>query len=195
MNQKIPEWQTLKETLMEKDTLLDLAAINVAGTAFGFFFYQEQLAANPIQLWPFIPDSPLATLFAVLTFAFIAHDKRNNLVEALAVIGNLKYGLWTVFVLIYYHEIFYAGNPLWMYLFLLLSHVGMAAQALIILDITKTDIKAFIAASSWFIINDLVDYTLGIHTRLYTPENGPAMIAAGILTAASIIILYLRGFR
>ena len=190
-----PDLGELKQKLQDRKTLLDLAAVNIAGTAFGFFFYYPQLGDNPLHLWPFIPDSPLATLFAALTFLLIAHDKRNSIVEALAVIGNLKYGLWTVFVLIYYSEIFYAGNPLWMYLFLLVSHLGMALQALFIAEISEIDFKAFVAAFSWFVVNDIIDYSLGIHTRLYTSEAFPAMIAAGVLTAAAVIVLYLRGFR
>lgn len=185
----------IRDKLLEKKTLLNLAAVNIAGTAFGFFFYYPQLGDNPIHLWLFIPDSPLATLFAALTFLLITHRKRKSIIEALAVIGNLKYGLWTVFVLIYYSEIFYAGNPLWMYLFLLVSHLGMALQAFFIAEISEIDIKAFLAASSWFIVNDIIDYSLGIHTRLYTSEVFPAMIAAGVLTAAAIALLYLRGLR
>lgn len=187
--------EEIREKLLERKTLLNLAAINIAGTAFGFFFYYPQLGDNPIHLWPFIPDSPLATLFAALTFLLITHRKRESIIEALAVIGNLKYGLWTVFILIYYSEIFYAGNPLWMYLFLLVSHLGMALQAFFIAEISEIDLKAFLAASGWFVVNDIIDYSLGIHTRLYTPEAFPAMIAAGVLTAAAIIFLYLRGLR
>lgn len=189
------KWANLRERLTEDKILLDMAAINIAGTAFGFFFYYPQLGDNPLYLWPFIPDSPLATVFAALTFMLIAHRKRNSIVESIAVIGNLKYGLWTVFVLIYYSEIFYSGNPLWMYLFLLLSHLAMAIQALFVAEISEINIKAFLLASSWFILNDVIDYSLGIHTRLYTSEAFPAMIAAGLLTAASIIFLYFQGFR
>lgn len=187
--------EKLLETLTEKETLLDIAAINLAGTAFGFFFYHKQLLESPLHLWPLIPDSPLATLFAALAFILIAHDRRSKLIEALAIIGNIKYGLWTAFVLIQYAEIFYVGNPLPMYLFLMFSHLGMAAQAILLLKIIDIDLKAFLIASSWFIFNDLIDYSLGIHTRLYTPEVFPAMIAAYTLTALSIIILYLQGFR
>lgn len=189
------KWANLREKLTEDKILLDMAAINIAGTAFGFFFYYPQLGDNPLYLWPFIPDSPLATVFAALTFMLIAHRKRNSIVESIAVIGNLKYGLWTVFVLIYYSEIFYSGNPLWMYLFLLLSHLAMAIQAVFVAEISEINIKAFLLASSWFILNDVIDYSLGIHTRLYTSEAFPAMIAAGLLTAASIIFLYFQGFR
>lgn len=189
------KWANLRERLTEDKILLDMAAINIAGTAFGFFFYYPQLGDNPLYLWPFIPDSPLATVFAALTFMLIAHRKRNSIVESIAVIGNLKYGLWTVFVLIYYSEIFYSGNPLWMYLFLLFSHLAMAIQAVFVAEISEINIKAFLLASSWFILNDVIDYSLGIHTRLYTSEAFPAMIAAGLLTAASIIFLYFQGFR
>ena len=189
------KWANLREKLTEDKILLDMAAINIAGTAFGFFFYYPQLGDNPLYLWPFIPDSPLTTVFAALTFMLIAHRKRNSIIESIAVIGNLKYGLWTVFVLIYYSEIFYSGNPLWMYLFLLLSHLAMAIQAVFVAEISEINIKAFLLASSWFILNDVIDYSLGIHTRLYTSEAFPAMIAAGLLTAASIIFLYFQGFR
>ena len=46
-----------------------IVAINLAGTLFGFWYYRFQLAQTPIVMWPFVPDSPTATLFIALSLA------------------------------------------------------------------------------------------------------------------------------
>lgn len=184
----IPE--ELVEKLLQKKVFLSLAAINVLGTLFGFYYYADQLSANPVHLWPFIPDSPLATLFIALSFTLAAYKKESGLIDALAFIGNLKYGLWTVFTLLYYYEIFYTGNPLPMYLFMLFSHVAMAVQAFLVLEYSEISLKQFTVGSSWFVLNDVLDYSLGIHTELYTTQTGPAMVVAVLLTLGSIYLLY-----
>ncbi|QKQ98151.1 DUF1405 domain-containing protein [Candidatus Nanohaloarchaea archaeon] len=185
-------WEKLEQVLLNRKALLLFATANILGTVFGFYYYADQLSANPVILWPFIPDSPIATLLAAASFLLIAYRRDRELVNAFAVIGNLKYGLWTVFVLTYYSEIFYAGNTLPMYLFLLLSHVGMAVQALFLMEISEVELRPLIIAAAWFIVNDLVDYSLGIHTEIYTSQVFPAMVAAFTLTAGAITLLYLR---
>ena len=46
-----------------------IVAINLAGTAFGFWYYRFQPAGTPLVVWPFGPNSPAATLFVALSLA------------------------------------------------------------------------------------------------------------------------------
>ncbi|MFQ3295682.1 MAG: putative membrane protein YpjA, partial [Natrialbaceae archaeon] len=58
-----------------------VVAINLVGTAFGFWYYGfhplplsdplivDQFAMEPVAMWPLVPDSPAATLFIALAIA------------------------------------------------------------------------------------------------------------------------------
>ena len=164
--------------------------VNLAGTLFGFYYYLEQLQASPVYLWIFIPASPLATLFFATSIYLNSQEGGRGLLDAFAFFGNFKYGLWTVFVLIYYSEIFFTGNALPLYLFMLFSHLGMALQAFIVFYWENIELKHLGLAFAWFLLNDIIDYTLGTHTGLYTENVLPAEIAAYSLTFAALLIGY-----
>ena len=46
-----------------------IVAINLAGTAFGFWYYIPQFRLEPVLAWPVVPDSPVATLFIACSLA------------------------------------------------------------------------------------------------------------------------------
>jgi len=46
-----------------------IVAVNLAGTAFGFWYYRGQFARTPAELWVFVPDSPAATLLIAIPSA------------------------------------------------------------------------------------------------------------------------------
>ncbi|WP_122089523.1 DUF1405 domain-containing protein [Halalkalicoccus subterraneus] len=148
-----------------------IVAINVAGTAFGFWYYRFQFAGTPVSMWPWVPDSPLATLFIALSLALWKLDRRNELVDMLAFFGNIKLGLWTPFVLLSFNDAFLAQTPLPMYAFLLASHLGMVAQAFLIHRYSDFSIPAIAAALAWYSFDLAVDYFVPIlgdphHTTL-----------------------------
>ena len=76
--------------------LLNLLLIcNILGTLYGFIWYGDQLAKTPWYFLPFIPDSPIASLF-VYCYYLSHFNKHIPFVEALAFVTLLKYGLWAV---------------------------------------------------------------------------------------------------
>ncbi len=190
--------QILPEKLRELSLSRFAAAIitvNLAGTAFGFYYYREQFAATAPHLWIFVADSPLATLLIASSLFFYIQNRKSGLLDALAAIANIKYGLWTVFILLFYFDTFFSSNPLPMYLFLLFSHLLMFLQAFLVLDYTDFDFRHLGLAASWFVVNDLLDYFLDLHTRIYAPHDhpvSPAMASAFGLTALSAALMYLH---
>ncbi len=190
MVQVLPE--KLRELSLSRFTL-PIILINLAGTAFGFYYYREQFAATAPHLWIFVADSPIATFLMAASLLLYLKDRRSGTLEALAAIANIKYGLWTVFILLFYFDTFFSSNPLPMYLFLLFSHLLMFLQAFLVLDYTDFDLRHLAVAASWFLVNDLFDYLLDLHTRIYAPHGhpvSPAMIAAFTLTAVAVGISY-----
>ncbi|SFK79409.1 Uncharacterized membrane protein YpjA [Halogranum rubrum] len=159
-----------------------VVAINVVGTAFGFWYYGFQpiplstplvglqFSHEPLVMWPFVPDSPVATLFIALSLALWKLGRSNEYVNALAFFGCWKLGFWTPFVLALFFDGFIGvGWP--MYAFLFFSHLAMVVQAFLIHRYSDFPVGAVALAVLWYGFNDVVDYFVPIvgtphHTNL-----------------------------
>ena len=186
-----------------------VAAINLGGTAFGFWYYHEQLAYEPLVAWPVVPDSPVATLFIALALLAWTIGRPSEYLNALAFFGCWKLGLWTPFVLAVFATDpapgFLGANPLWLYLFMFFSHLAMVVQAFVLHRISGFPVRAVAVAAGWYAFNDVVDYLVPIgatphHTWLVgrTVEGGlvvhppavqnPAAAAAVVLTVSATFL-------
>lgn len=151
-----------------------LFIVNLLGTIYGYIWYGGQLefTANHFPLWllPFVPDSPTASLFFTLALLLMLFPPKsftgNNireLVEALAVVTSVKYGIWAV-------SIIFAGGYqgdviVWKDWMLVISHTGMAVEALIYARFFSFR-KMIPLALFWTLANDLLDYSYGIYPWL-----------------------------
>jgi uncharacterized membrane protein YpjA len=185
----------LKDLLMDRRTLYLVIVTNILGTLFGFYYYLPQISENNPLFWIFIMDSPLSTLFIATSLLLHIKNRQKKFLDYLAFIGNFKYGIWTVFVLFHYFESFLAMRGTLLFSFLAVSHLLMFFQAFLVLDYLEFDYRYLAAAASFFLVNDILDYGLGIHSTL--PEvNGftdPAGVAAVSLTALSVSsLLYFK---
>jgi len=133
-----------------------IVGINFAGTAFGFWYYRFQLAQTPLVMWPFVPDSPGATLFIALSLAMWKVDYNQEWVNALAFFGCIKLGFWTPYVQLALNAP--GGIEPWLYWFLVLSHLAMVLQAFVIYRYSAFPIGAVALAAVWYGFNDVVDY-------------------------------------
>ncbi|MFB6161771.1 MAG: DUF1405 domain-containing protein [Haloferacaceae archaeon] len=155
-----------------------VVATNLVGTAFGFWYYRFQFAGAPPAVWPLVPDSPLATLFAALAFGLWWLDRGNDYVAALAFLGCWKLGLWTPFVLAVFADAFLAVNSAPMYAFLFCSHLAMVVQAFVLHRVADFRPSAVAVAAAWYGLNDVVDYAVPVvgtphHTLLPAQTLGP----------------------
>ncbi|MFQ3474761.1 DUF1405 domain-containing protein [Halonotius sp. F2-221B] len=160
-----------------------VVAINLAGTAFGFWYYRAQFAATPAEMWLFVPDSPMATLFIAGAFALWALGRQHDTLTALAFFGNIKLGLWTPWVLVVFAEEFLAFTPLPLYAFLLVSHLAMVVQAFVLHRITDFPVRAVGLAVLWYTVDLTVDYFIPIigephHTVIPLARETPVALEA-----------------
>ena len=139
-----------------------VVAVNLVGTAFGFWYYLPQFSETPPVMWIFVPDSPLATLFIAGAFALWAMGRQNDYLTALAFFGNIKLGLWTPWVLVAFADSFLAFTPPAMYAFLLVSHLAMVVQAFVLHRITDFPLKAVGLALAWYTVDLTVDFFIPI---------------------------------
>jgi len=155
-----------------------VAAVNFAGTAFGFWYYRFQFADTPVLAWPVVPDSPAATLFIGLSLTLWRLGRSSELVNALAFFGCIKLGGWTPFVQLFIEGPAAPGAiPTWLYQFLIWSHLAMVAEAFLLHRYSDFPVWAVATATGWYLLNDVVDYFLAVaggphHTRLIAEQVG-----------------------
>lgn len=153
-----------------------VGALNLAGILYGFYDYLPQFARTPAVFWPFVPDSPLAVLWAQLALlAYWAHRWRGRrgeppgvvaaTLDALAVLGTVQVGLWTVYVLTAYAGAFdtFALN---LNSVLLVAHAGMVGLGLLYLQGVRLRARArprvqaagLALATAYYLVQDALDY-------------------------------------
>lgn len=166
----VPEERSLPWVLSPLPTWLENVAfrlvwliviINLAGTAFGFIYYEPQLSETPLVMWPIVPVSPLATLYIGLSLASwrLGYDGRiAQILHVLAFVGCIKYGFWTVLVQTFVEDP--STLPLWLWQFLIWSHLGMVVQAFLIPRYAAFTRGAVVVGVGWYVLNDAFDYAI-----------------------------------
>ncbi|WP_435183374.1 DUF1405 domain-containing protein [Halobellus sp. EA9] len=212
----LPRWLAPLPTWLENVGLRFawvVVAINLLGTLFGFWYYgfhplplsdpliTWQFAAEPVVMWPFVPDSPLATLFIALAFASWKLGRTNEYLAALAFFGCWKLGLWTPYVLAAFAEPFLRTTWLPLYVFLFVSHLAMVVEAFVLYRIADFPVRAVAVALAWYGFNDVVDYFVPIvgdphHTSL--PVADAAVVggstALQLAAAGAVVLTFLATF-
>jgi len=150
--------------LRHKTVLSVLFVINLLGTIYGYIWYEPQLRDTPLIYWPFVPDSPTASLFFTVVLGLWIVGKRSPLLETLAFITLIKYGVWAVVMNVLFLRTLGSDADTFtvlMALMLMVSHGAMAVQALLYAPFMTWTIRSFVLTLVWVIHNDVVDYVLG----------------------------------
>ncbi len=149
----------LQYLLNQRVFLMILLVINVLGTIYGYYWYMGQLAITDPKYYIFVPDSPTASLFFCLAIVGWLLGKNFKLMEVLALVTLIKYGLWAVVMnLLTLLDTGYIG---WMGWMLVASHFLMAVQAVLYLPKYRFEIWHVIVAAIWTLHNDAIDYLFG----------------------------------
>jgi len=175
-----------------------VVAVNLAGTAFGFYYYLFQFARTPVAMWPFLPDSPVATLLIALALAAWKLGHPQEWLTVLAFFGNVILGGWTVYVHLTFWPAFteMLGNPA-MRQFLIWSHAAMVLQAFLLHRIADFRPWAVGVATLWYTVNATVDYFVPVrgdphHTYIPLARDAPVFLGAdalGVAGAGAFVLL------
>ncbi|MGQ4554833.1 DUF1405 domain-containing protein [Halobellus sp. GM3] len=215
----LPRWLAPLPTWLENVGLRLVwlvVAINLLGTAFGFWYYgfhplplsdpliTWQFATEPVAMWPFVPDSPMATLFIAAAFAAWKLGRANEYLTALAFFGCWKLGLWTPYVLTVFADAFLSVTWLPLYAFLFVSHLAMVVQAFVLHRISDFPVRAVAVALAWYGLNDVVDYFVPIvgdphHTSLPLADDAVVAVGGGstvlqLAAAGAVALTFLATF-
>jgi uncharacterized membrane protein YpjA len=157
--------------LTHRSFLTLLFVVNFAGTIYGYYWYRGQLSITEPQFFIFVPDSPTASLFFSIAIIGWLLGKNFKLMEALALITLVKYGIWAVVMnLLTLNEVGDIGWEGWMLVF---SHFMMAVQAIIYIGKYRYTYIHVIIASIWTLHNDVIDYVYGQMPIYHVISNFP----------------------
>ncbi|HCY6541003.1 TPA: DUF1405 domain-containing protein [Staphylococcus aureus] len=143
-------------TLYQRSWLMMLLICNILGMIYGYIWYGEQLSHTPWQFKIFVPDSPTAILFLVISISLILIQKQNSIIDALAFVTLFKYGIWAVIMNILF--IIEQGDITVNGLVLMFSHSIMAVQAIYFYPRFKRSMIGISVAMAWVFLNDYIDY-------------------------------------
>lgn len=149
----------LKYIVTSRKFLWLLLIINALGTVYGYYWYGGQLALTKPIFYIFVPDSPTASLFFCFVLIAWLMGKQWRLMEALALITLVKYGVWAVGMnLLMLNELGEIGFDGWMLVF---SHGAMAVQAIVYMAYYSFTYWHVAIAGIWTLHNDVIDYVFG----------------------------------
>lgn len=160
----------LARALRRPRWLLAVQAANLVGILYGFYYYTPQFAATPAWLWPLVPDSPFAVLLMALALGAILAGRGRRWLNLLGAGAMVKVGVWTGIVLVAYADHFgfsllpdlgCAGGILGcgnLNTALFYLHLGMALEALVVVDRLPTEPAPYLAVGGAFVLADAVDY-------------------------------------
>lgn len=185
-------WNSFIWLLGKRSTLILLFIINFLGTIYGYIWYKNQLAATAWGFWPFVPDSPTASLFfTIVLLGFLLHKKWCTM-EAFAAVTLFKYGIWASVMIVWTGVL--GGELVWQHYMLLFSHLGMAFQAILFSPYFSFTLKHLLIVAIWTLTNDILDYTLGIFPwldSLLHPYLASIYLFTVSLSIVSLFIFYL----
>ncbi len=184
-----------RRILSSKRLLVALAMINLAGFAYGIYYYSHQLSLTPFYLWIFTIDSPFPVLLFVAVAYFLYHGRNvPQWLLFLAVVGLIKYGFWTALVIFLFRDYFFGFAP-FVYALNLPLHIGMIAEGLVLATMLKPRTADMLVVVAFFLLNDVLDYffgTLPVIPGTYNDYLLAESIAASILIPAW---LFLKKFK
>lgn len=170
--------------------------INLFGSAFGYYYYKNLLAASPMWQWIFIPDSPNSTLLFSIALFLILINKKSSILSALSSVYVMKYGLWTMFVILYSSDYFLSPSLAGYYWLMFWLHLGMVIEPIILLHTIKPEKGVLLIPLAWLLLNDFFDYYLGTTPLLqFSLQNleTVALFSIGETLFLSILVYALAG--
>ncbi len=184
--------------LGNKQFLWLLLIVNLLGTVYGYIWYGWQLRETPAIFLPFVPDSPTASLFFVFVLLAFLMGKNWPLLEALAIVTLVKYGIWAVVMnFLVFFETGEMELAAWMLIF---SHGAMAVQGILYAPFYRLKAWHLAAAAIWTLHNDVIDYIFFMLPRYrmldqITPQIGYFTFWLSIATLILTYYLCLRKDR
>lgn len=183
--------RALSERIMVRNRLIfwALIVINVASFFIGtVYWYGRQLGIVPPIFWLFVPDCPLTVLVFAIALWGVRAGKRWPLLNVIVGFAGIKYAIWVVVV---WASFWRLGGPFTIEsVTMTLTHIGMGAECVALLTLTRWERQHALLAAAFFFLSDFVDYGLGYHP--YYPQIIPHWLIQNhsVVVTALLAVLF-----
>jgi uncharacterized membrane protein YpjA len=163
-----------------------VALADLGGAIAGYtYWYGATILASPWYYWIFVPDCPLAAMFAGLALLAYHFGRKWEWLGLLAAGTCLKYGLWTV---VSWSVDFARGGPYTLEgVSMAVTHFILIIQGLILMRFVRYRLWPVVIASVYLVANDLADYVGGQFPRL--PELASVGMMRVVAVGSTVVIL------
>lgn len=173
-----------------KEYLINLLILlNILGGLTLPIYYGEQLTQTSPLLWLFVPDCQLSAFFFATALILIISKKEINWLTQLGIASAIKYGLWTLIVMLINYQYYAEWANMTEYWAIIVSHLILMLEPLIIIDkfkLTKDSIPCF----TLLLLNDASDYLLNTRPRFPESFVPYARVFTPIITLSLIGLSY-----
>lgn len=171
-------------------SLVWLLGANLLAVLVGVRYYVETMPGVNTFLWPLYVDSAVAvglmalSLCTLLPFlgepiARVPTNRALAYLHTVAFVWLVKSGLWTIAVLLVGWSAYFPA--VWGFFGIVLTHLLFVAEAYLVPHYGRTTRGALAAALGLALLNDLVDYGLGLHPPLeYDPGVAVPLISVSL---------------
>ncbi len=164
-----------------------MVVINFGGSVYGYYWYRQQLAETAWYWWPLIPDSPFSSTLMFISMILLLRNKTYTGIFLWGNLSAIKYGLWAAIININYWQL--TSIFTWENWMLTLSHIGMAAEGLLLLLILPVRRRNVIWVAVWFALNDGLDYLINLHPYLFD-SNQYTLAWTSVISLSICLILF-----
>lgn len=166
------------------------------GALYGYWYYIPQLLITPTYLWPFVPDCPLFVSFFVVVLLLCELDVRVKMLDGFVLFGLVKYGAWTLFVMLLYFDVYLSALSSTK-LLLFAGHIGMVLCALTLVKGLREGLAQWhpLVFTLGFLVLDVMDYVVGTHPTI-PPQHIQLVALFSVCTTlaiGAILYAFIRG--
>lgn len=181
---------------MNDELMLTIVILNVLGFLTFPIYYGAQITRTNPLLWLFVPDCQLSALLFGAALFLIMIKKEVKWLTQLGILSSIKYGLWTIIVLLPNMNFYITIGGELDYYAVLISHFFLLAQTIIIIKKLKFN-KQILPAVIFLALNDASDYLLSTHPYLpseFIPVMGiiTPLITLGLTLMSHYLALFFK---
>ena len=171
--------------------LATIILINLAGALIGLFYYWDQILSSSPFIWLFIPDCPLYVMLAAVVLAlYVTTKRRSDLINFITAVGLVKYGTWTVFIVLGFSAFYFAIDSR-LYSAIAVMHCAMALEFVLPLFLIRQIKRGFVAiALLWFFVGDFADYFFAAHPPVPISNITQIAVFTIVLTPVCVVLAY-----
>jgi len=183
--------------LTQAPNLVALLLVDSVALLVGVRFYVADMVAVSTWLWPLFTDSPVALLLAILSLVTLLPALGGDLddvpanrvlayLHTLAFVWLVKMGLWTALALGLGFDQYYPAP--WDFFGIIFTHLAFVGQALLIPYYGSTTRGALGFALALALLNDALDYGIGLHPPLRYDPGVVLPVGTVILSVAAVAL-------